>query len=43
MSNSPSSHCFYYIKNVTFNSPETNYEEGITVNAIMCERMPFMC
>lgn len=43
MSNSHSSHCFYYTKNVTFNSPETNYEEGIAINAIMCERMSFMC
>lgn len=43
MSNSCSSHCFYDTKNVTFNSPETNYEKGIAINAIMCERMSFMC
>lgn len=43
MSNSHSSHHFHYTKNVSLNSPETNYEEEIAVNAIMCERMSFMC
>lgn len=36
-SKSHSFYLFHYIKNVRFNSPETNYEKGIAINAIMCE------